>query len=58
VLKIVADGWKTRPAGGRVPPRSLISLPKVEYATGYRASAVMMPIMRITPPENRARPAR
>ncbi len=32
--KIVADGCSTRPSGGRVPPRSLISLPPVVYGAG------------------------
>ena len=32
--KIVADGWKMRLSGGRVPPRSLISFPPVVKVTG------------------------
>jgi hypothetical protein len=32
--KIIADGWKTRLSGGRVPPRSLISLPPVVKVLG------------------------
>ena len=32
--KMVADGWKTRLFGGRVPPRSLISLPPVVKVSG------------------------
>ena len=32
--KIMAEGWKMRLFGGRVPPRSLISLPPVVYACG------------------------
>ena len=33
-LKIVAEGCRTSPSGGRVPPRSLISLPPVVYGAG------------------------
>ena len=32
--KIAADGWKMRLFGGRVPPRSLISLPPVVNVAG------------------------
>ena len=32
--KIIADGWKMRLLGGRVPPRSLISLPPVVKVLG------------------------